>query len=220
MGTFSKIFGVGKRELQQRADEIILDLNKGLQSASAKLCVASRSWGYGDIETMLEIQDEIIEIERKCDEMRDRLVENIFSQRAYLPQQTQERYKLTNLMDNIVDAAEEAIRIMAMCKDIKPRSEIRDIAEKCWNSTDLLQDAIKYLFEDFDRSVKFSHKVSEVREEARNIQFQFLGCLLEETERNPAELQYLRLVARTVLEVAITAEKCADFLRALAIKYS
>ncbi|MFO7836804.1 MAG: DUF47 family protein [Candidatus Thorarchaeota archaeon] len=220
MGTFSRIFGVGKKELQEKADEIILDLSKGLQSASAKLCVASKSWGYGDIETLLEIEKEIIEIERECDEMRDRLIENIFSQRAYLPQQTQERHRLINYMDDIVDAAEEAIRIMSICKDINPRSEIRDIAEKCWKSTDLLQDAIKYLFKDFDRSVDFSHKVSEVREEARDIQFQFLGCLLEDTERNPTELQYLRLVARTIVEVAIDAEKCADFIRALAVKYS
>lgn len=220
MGTFSRIFGVGKKDLQEKADEIILDLSKGFQSASAKLCVASRSWGYGDIDTLLEIREEIIAIERDCDKMRDRLVENIFSKRAYLPQQTQERHTLTNLMDNIVDAAEEAIRIMAICKDIKPRSEIRDIAEKCWKSTDILQDAIKYLFEDFDRSVKYSHKVSEVREEARDIQFEFLGRLLSDTERNPTELQYLRLVARTVLEVAINAEKCADFIRALAVKYS
>jgi len=96
----------------------------------------------------------------------------------------------------------------------------RDIAEKCWKTTDILQDAIKYLFEDFEKSVKYSHEVSKVREEARDIQFEFLGHLLSDTERNPTELQYLRLVARTILEVAVTAEKCADFIRALAVKYS
>lgn len=220
MGTFSRIFGVGKKDLQEKADEIILDLSKALQSASAKLCVASRSWGYGDIETLLEIRHEIIVIERESDQMRDRLIENIFSKRAYLPQQTQERHTLTNLMDNIVDAAEEAIRIMAICKDIEPPSEIRDIAEKCWKTTDILQDAIKYLFEDFEKSVKYSHEVSKVREKARDIKFEFLGHLLSDTERNPTELQYLRIVARAILEVAITAEKCADFIRALAVKYS
>jgi len=220
MGTFSRIFGVGKKELQEKADEIILDLSKALQSASAKLCVASKSWGYGDIETMLEIRHEIIVIERDCDQMRDRLVENIFSKRAYLPQQTQERHTLTNLMDSIVDAAEEAIRIMTICTDIKPPSEIREIAEKCWKCTDILQDAIKSLFEDFEKSVEYSHEVSKVREKARDIKFEFLGHLLSEMERDPTDLQYLRLVAGAVLEVAITAEECADFIRALAVKYS
>jgi hypothetical protein len=34
MGTFSKIFGLGDKDLQKQADELLLRLGKALQSAS------------------------------------------------------------------------------------------------------------------------------------------------------------------------------------------
>ena len=112
MGTFSRIFGLGDKELQKQADALLLKLSKVLQSASAKLHVCADDWLEGKMDNLEELRSEIISLERKADSIKDELFEKIFSKRAYLPQQTQDRHQLVIHMDSVIDAAEEAVRIM------------------------------------------------------------------------------------------------------------
>ncbi len=220
MGTFSKIFGGGDKKLQKRADELLLDISKGLQSASAKLKVGAECWREGEIDTLKEIAEEVIELERDMDCKKEELIEEVLTKGAYLPQQTQERRRLINFMDSIIDAAEHAVRIMLMGCKSKPPEEIEDLAKKCWYCTDLLQDAIKYLFSDFKKSVSITRKVDEVREEARNIQFKLMGKLFAESKYSPAELLLFFEVSKRIVKVAVQAEDTGDYIRELAVKYS
>lgn len=143
--TFSKIFGSGDRKLQEEAEGCIIALSKALQSASAKMRVAAECWVEGKDDTLDELEEEIIKLEREADKIKENLVENILSKHAFLPQQTQERQMLTSHMDGIIDAAEDAVRTISVGKGMKPPEDIEEIAEKCWICTDLLQDAVKYL---------------------------------------------------------------------------
>ncbi|TXT53859.1 MAG: hypothetical protein BAJATHORv1_110051 [Candidatus Thorarchaeota archaeon] len=217
---FSRIFRGGDKELRKQADDLMLKISKALQAASAKLHQSAQAWFEGDLDLLLAREEEIITIERSADEMKDELVESIFSQHAYLPQQTQERHKLVEMMDDIVDAAEEAVRMMAIGRKSKPPEELVQITEKCWNSTDLLQDAVKFLFKDFSKSVEFCHRVEDVREEARDIQFDLMGQLLTEKEYPPSELLLFHGMSHRILLVAERTEATADYIRALATKYS
>ncbi|MBD3407981.1 MAG: DUF47 family protein [Candidatus Lokiarchaeota archaeon] len=217
---FSKIFRGGDKELRRQADELMLKISKALQAASAKLHQSAQAWFDGDLETLLAREEEIITIERHADELKDELVESIFPKHAYLPQQTQERHKLVEMMDDIVDAAEEAVRMMAIGRKSKPPEAIVKIAEKCWNCTDLLQDAVKFLFTNFSKSVEFCHKVEDVREEARDIQFDLLGALLTEQNHEAPNLLLFHGMSHRILLVAERTEATADYIRALATKYS
>lgn len=220
LSTFSRIFGGEKKDLQKQADELLLQLSKALQSASAKLRVAAELWEERDYEKLQELKKEIINLERSSDQVKQKLEESIFSKGAYMPQQTQERYALVNHMDSIIDAAEEAVRLMDLSRLSKPPEEITDIANKCWICTDLLQDAIKCLFTDFEKSVEYCIKVDLVREEARDIKFELLYKLFNKYEYKAKEIIQLRLVSERVLQVAVKAEITADYIRALAIRYS
>jgi predicted phosphate transport protein (TIGR00153 family) len=220
LSTFSRIFGGEKKDLQKQADELLLQLSKSLQSASAKLHVAAELWEDRDYEKLQELKKEIIDLERSSDRVKQKLEENIFSKGAYMPQQTQERYSLVHHMDSIIDAAEEAVRIMDLSRPSKPLEEITEIAEKCWICTDLLQDAIKFLFTDFEKSVEYCAKVDLVREEARDIKFELLYKLFNKYDYNANEIILFRLVSERVLQVAVKAEITADYIRALAIRYS
>ena len=220
MGTFSKIFGAGDKELQKKSDDHLLKLGKALQSASAKMRVSAKCWVEQDHEILEELEQEIIKLERDADKIKENLVENILSKHAYLPQQTQERHVLVGHLDGIVDAAEAAVRLIAVGKGMKPPEEIKDIAKKCWICTDLLQDAVKFLFKDFKKSVEITYKLDQVREEARDIQYALLKKLFREASYSPNEIQLFQLVSQRVLEVAIKAELAGDFIRELAVKYS
>jgi predicted phosphate transport protein (TIGR00153 family) len=221
MGTFSKIFGLGDKELQKQSDELLLKLGKKLQSASAKLHVSADDWGEGKKEHLKDLQKEIISLEREADDIKDELFAKIFSKRAYLPQQTQDRHQLVIHMDSVIDAAEEAVRMMLVGRKYdNPPSEIHEIAEKGWICTDLLQDAIKYLFTDFEKSVEYTLKIDKVREEARDLQFDLLEKLFNEPKFTPKEVILFRAISERILKVAITAEETGDFIRALAVRHT
>ncbi len=222
MGTFSKIFGSGDKKLQEQAAECLRVLSKSLQSASAKMKVTAKLWVEGEHEKLDELEEEVIELERKADRAKENLIENILAKHAFLPQQTQERHNLALHMDSVIDAAEDAVRMMVIGKGMKPPEEILEIAEKCWICTDLLQDSVKYLFKDFDKSSEITRKVDLVREEARDIQYKLLKKLFRDPDCDykPIEVHFYKSVSERVLEVAIKAESAADFIRELAIKYS
>jgi predicted phosphate transport protein (TIGR00153 family) len=220
MGTFSRIFGFGDKELQKQAEGLLLKLGKVLQSASAKLHVCADDWLEGKMDHLDELQSEIIALERKADTIKDELFEKIFSKRAYLPQQTQDRHQLVIQMDSVIDATEEAVRMMLIGRKYKPPEEIHQIANKGWICTDLLQDAIKYLFTDFDKSVDYTLKIDKVREEARDIQFHLLDQLFNNGEYSPLEVTLFRAISDRVLQVSIKSEETGDFIRALSVKHS
>ncbi|TFG10676.1 DUF47 family protein [Candidatus Thorarchaeota archaeon] len=218
MGTFSRIFGLGDKELQEKAEKLLLSLSKSLQKACAKLHAQVECWAAGNEEKVKEIAEEIIEVEREADETKDALINSIFAKHAYLPQQTEERYDLITKMDHIIDAAEEAARIILAGFEREPPKEIVKISEKCWYCTDLLQDAIKYIFSDFEKSIKYSRKIEDVREEARNEKFELIEEICE-GEYKPIDAMYYHLIATEILEVAIRAEVTADLIRAIAVRY-
>jgi predicted phosphate transport protein (TIGR00153 family) len=220
MGTFSRIFGLGDKELQKQADALLLKLGKALQSSSAKLHVCADDWLEGKIDHLDELQSEIISLERKADTIKDELFEKIFSKRAYLPQQTQDRHQLVIHMDSVIDAAEEAVRMMLIGRKYTPPEEIHQIATKGWICTDLLQDAIKYLFTDFEKSVEYTLKIDKVREEARDIQFNLLERLFNKGEYSPLEVTLFRAISDRILQVAIRSEETSDFIRALSVRHT
>ena len=220
MGTFSKIFGLGDKELQKQSDELLLKLGKILQSASAKLHVSADDWDEGKTKNLKDLQTEIITLERDADRVKDELFEKIFSKRAYLPQQTQDRHRLVIHMDSVIDATEDAVRVMHIGRKYKPPEEIHEIAKKCWICTDFLQDAIKYLFTDFGKSVEYTYQIDKVREEARDLQFELLERLFNEPKFTPKEVVLFRAISERILKVAITAEETGDFIRALAVRHT
>lgn len=220
MGTFSKILGSGNKKLQEEAEECILALSKALQSASAKMRVAAECWVEGKDDTLDELEEEVIKLERNADKIKENLVENILSKHAFLPQQTQERHELVRHMDEIIDAAEDAVRMMSVGKGMKPPEKIEEIAEKCWICTDLLQDAVKYLFKDFKKSVEITRKIDLEREEARDLYFDLLKKLFHDSKYKAPDVHFFKSASERILDVAIKAELAGDFIRELAIKYS
>ncbi len=220
MGTFSKIFGLGDKELQKEADKLLLKLSKAIQSASAKLNVCADDWRDGKKKHLEDLEAEIISLEREADEVKDEFFKKIFSKRAYLPQQTQDRHQLVIHMDSVIDAAEEAVRMMLIGRKYKPPKEIHKIAEKGWICTDLLQDAIKYLFTDFEKSVVYTLKIDKIREEARDLQFDLLERLFNDDDFSSKEVTLFRAISERILRVAITAEETGDFIRTIAVRHT
>ena len=220
MGTFSRFFGSGDKKLQERADGLLLEISKGLQSSSAKMCVGAKEWVDGNIKVLEEIKNEVIELERNMDMKKEELIENVLAKHAYLPQHTQERHKLIRLMDSVIDTTEHAVRVMWIGRKMKPPKDIEKLAKMCWKCTDLLQDAVKYLYSDFEKCVDYTRKVDKVREEARDLQFKIIEELYTESKYPAHEIHLFSEASYWIVKVAVQAEDTGDFLRELAVKYS
>ncbi|MHA2066764.1 MAG: DUF47 domain-containing protein [Candidatus Thorarchaeota archaeon] len=220
MGTFSRIFRSGDKDLHKRADEILWKLSKALQSARAKLCVSTKVCTEGEYDKLEELKNEIITLERESDVLKDELVEEILTKHAYLPQQTQERHQLVKIMDAIIDACEDAVRVIALGYGRKPPEEMAQLGKQVWICTDLLQDAVKFLFKDFTKSVEITNKLTIEREVARNIHFDYMKKLFSESNYDKEELLLFHEAFKRVLDVGNLAEDAGDYIRELAVKYS
>ncbi len=216
---FSRLFGTGDKDLQKQADELLIELSKGTQSASAKLCVASKAWEEGDLEVLEELKNEIIHLEREMDTVKENIVENILTKSAFLPQAALERHTIVKALDDVIDAAENAIRVMIMGKAIRPPSEIREIGKQLWICTDLLQDAIKYLYTDFTKAIEITRELDKEREKARDIQFELMGKLYTKPDYKPNEIVFFQALTERMVTVAQQAEDAGDYIRELAVKY-
>lgn len=217
---FSRILGTGDKDLQKKADELLLELSKGLQSASAKLCVATDDWEDGNVNVLKELEHEIIKLERDMDAIKEELVENVLTKSAFMPQASLERHTLAKDLDKVIDAAEDAIRIIIMGHKMKPPKEIRKIGKKIWKCTDLLQDAVKYLYDDFKKAIELTRELDMKREEARDVQFELLGKLYSNPDFHPNEIVFFQTVSERMVLVAQRSEDAGDYIRELAVKYS
>ena len=139
---------------------------------------------------------------------------------AFLPQAAHERHTLVKALDRVIDTAENAIRIMATGKKMKPLGEFREIGKRIWRCTDLLQDAVKFLYTDFKRAIEITRDLDRLREEARDIQFALLGKLYNNPEFRPNEIVLFQSVSERMVMVAQKAEDAGDYIRELAVKYS
>ena len=84
----------------------------------------------------------------------------------------------------------------------------------------MLQDAVKYLFKDFKKSIKMTRELDIEREKARDIQFQLLRKLCSKSDYKPHEVMLFHIASEKILDVAVQAEEAGDFIRELAVKYS
>ncbi|NWF96084.1 MAG: DUF47 family protein [Candidatus Thorarchaeota archaeon] len=218
MSAFSKILGLGDKALQDQADMLLLRLAKTMQVASARLFDCVTGWTERDMDRARTIEGEIVQLERQGDAIVDEIVESIFAKNAYPPQQTQERYELVKRIDDVIDAAERAAKLIGAIRSRSPPDGLKAIAEKCWNCTDLLQDAIKHILTDFKAAWDLSRRIEVIREETRDMHYSLLERLMNSSVDLSEALLAHRL-GEQIIAVAIAAEEVSDFIRTLVVKY-
>ncbi len=213
------------KKLWKRGEVLFDQLAKELQVASAKLCKAITIWSSHEQDPdarskIVLLNEEIIEAERRCDDIKEELINSIFSKGAYLPQATEDRHRLVRYMDTIVNRTEVVIRRLVSKQDFPQRipHEMPILAEKVHRCTDYLQDALKYLDKDYDKALKYANKVDIMREEARDLDFHIFGRL-HSPDYPPKDSAYLYTISVSMIKVAEAAEQTADYIQTMTVKY-
>ena len=211
------------KKLMKRGEELFDQLAKELQVSSAKLASAIKIWSENNPdarERISQLKEEIIEAERRCDDIKEELIDSIFSKGAYLPQATEDRHRLVRHMDTIVNRTEVVIRRLVSKQDFPERipHEMPILAEKVHRCTDYLQDALKYIDKDYDKARNYASKVDTLREEARDLDFHIFGRI-HSPDYTPKDAAYLYTISVSLIKVAEAAESTADYISAMAVKY-
>ena len=213
------------KKLMKRGEELFDQLAKELQVCSAKLASAIKIWSdhenHPDArEKISQLKDEIIDAERRCDDIKQELIDRIFSKGAYLPQATEDRHRLVRRMDRIVNRTEVVIRRLVAKQDFPKRipHEMPLLAEKVHRCTDYLQDALKYIDKDYDKARNYASKVDIMREEARDLDFHIFGRI-HSPDYSPKDAAYLYTISVSMIKVAEAAESTADYISIMAVKY-
>lgn len=209
----------------KRGEELFNQLAKELQVASAKLAGAIKMWTEHESipearSKILILKDEIIEAERRRDDIKEELVNSIFSKGAYLPQATEDRHRLVYRMDTIVNRTEVVIRRLVAKVDFPTRipHEMAILIDKVHRCTDYLQDALKFLDKDMDKARNYATKVDVMREEARDLDFHIFGRV-HSPDYTPEDAAYLYTISVSMIKVAEAAEQTADYIQTMTVKY-
>jgi predicted phosphate transport protein (TIGR00153 family) len=213
------------KKLVKRGEELFNQLAKELQVASAKLANAVIIWSNHDKDPdarskILHLKDEIVKAERRCDDIKEELINTIFSKGAYLPQATEDRHRLVRYMDAIVNRTEVVIRRLCAREDFPARipHEMPILAEKVHECTDYVQDALKYLDSEGEKALKYAGRVDSTREEARDLDFHIFGRI-NSTDYDAKDAFYCYKICVSLVEIAEAAEQTSDYIQTMIVKY-
>jgi uncharacterized protein Yka (UPF0111/DUF47 family) len=212
---FSKI--LQDKDIHKKGTELFLELIKSNEKAYELFLKNIKAWKEQDFEKGCSIRDEIIKLEREADVVKDVFFESIFRKKAYLPQITEERHKMMQNADRMLDDIERASRVLCLKRidDSYFPSEFDKILEKTEDVVELFIEAHEEFFDDYEEASKKASKLEDTREEVRDLHFEILGKVLNDEYPRGTE----RLLNATT-RISIHAEEAIDYLKVLIAKHS
>jgi len=212
---FSKI--LREKDIHKKGTELFLELVKSIEVAYETYVKAIEAWREEDYEKGYKLREEIINLERDADKVKDVFFESIFRKKAYLPQITEERYNLMFNADHILDCIERAVR--ALCLKKLDSSYFPPEFDRIIEITeDLIEnyvEAHEEFFDDFEKAAKKARKVEEQRDQVRDLYYIIQEQVLNDKYERGTE----RLLNATT-RISIRAEEAIDYLKVLIAKHS
>ncbi|MFX0049982.1 MAG: DUF47 family protein [Candidatus Hodarchaeota archaeon] len=205
------------KDIHKKGTELYIKLVESIEVAYDKFEKALKAWRGGDYERGYTLRDEVIQLEKEADKVKDTFFETIFRKKAYLPEILEERYNLMLNADHLLDRIERAIRIVCIKKIdasyFPPELDrIIDLTE------DVIEDFVeanKLFFSDFEEASKLTRKVEEKRDKVRDL-FYIVSEKIVNDELPRGTSRILNVTTR----ISIEAEQGTDYLKVLIAKHS
>ncbi len=205
------------KDIHKKGTELFIKLVESIEDAYDKFEKALKSWRGGDFERGYALRDEIIQLEKDADEVKDIFFETIFKKKTYLPQITEERYNMMLNADHLLDRIERAVRIVCI-KKIDASYFPQELDRIVDLTEDVIEDFVeanKLFFSDFEKASKLTRKVEEKRDEVRDL-FYIVSEKIVNDELPRGTSRILNATTR----ISIEAEQGTDYLKVLIAKHS
>jgi len=174
----------------------------------------------GDLEKAKAFEREVSELESKADSLR-RSIETMLYEGAFLPANRGDYVRLSELVDQVADAAESASHTLILAKPRVPgelKGEILRLVDAAVETYSLLVKAVNALNEDVDEAISLSKAVEDSEELADKVEYEVKGKVFEsETITTYAKIVWNQILTK-VGDIADRAEDASDQVMLMGIK--
>lgn len=151
------------------------------EKALNSMAAAVSAFCQGKDKDMNSYIEETIQTEKEQDRVREDIMLRLFGRETMVFSRT-DRLKIVKKLDGIVDKAESIVRKLRMHKP-EPIKELYEginwLGMKAASIGRHLKDLIIAIFEDFDKGKKLIIKISDIRREVRNREYELLTKLYD-----------------------------------------
>jgi len=174
----------------------------------------------GDLERAKKLEGEVTRLESEADKLR-RKIELMLYEGAFLPASRGDYVRLSELIDQVADAAESAAHTLILAKPKVPE-ELKDemivLVEEAVKTYEKLMEAVKALNEDVDRALELAKETEDLEENADKVEYRLKAKVFDsETITTYAKLIWNQAITK-VGDIADRAEDASDQVMLMAIK--
>ncbi|NJE43264.1 TIGR00153 family protein [Thermococcus sp. GR6] len=174
----------------------------------------------GDLERAKAFEREVDQLESKADKLR-RSIETMLYEGAFLPANRGDYVRLSELVDQVADAAESAAHTLILAKPKVPlelRDELMKLVDSAIETYKVLVEAVNALNSDVDRAIELAKVVEDAEEKADEVEYDIKGKVFEsETVTTYAKLVWNQILTK-IGDIADRAEDASDQVMLMAIK--
>jgi len=174
----------------------------------------------GDFDGAKELEEEVTRLESEADKLR-RSIELMLYEGAFLPASRGDYVRLSELIDQVADAAESAAHTLILAKPRVPeelKDEIMALVREAVKTYEKLMEAVKALNEDVDRALELAKETEDLEENADKVEYKLKAMVFEsETITTYAKLIWNQAITK-VGDIADRAEDASDQVMLMAIK--
>jgi len=174
----------------------------------------------GDFERAKELEGEVTRLESEADKLR-RSIELMLYEGAFLPASRGDYVRLSELIDQVADAAESAAHTLVLAKPRVPeelKDEIMTLVREAVKTYEKLMEAVKALNEDVDKALELAKATEDLEEEADRVEYEVKARVFDsETITTYAKLIWNQAITK-VGDIADRAEDASDQVMLMAIK--
>ena len=174
----------------------------------------------GDFEGAKELEGEVTRLESEADKLR-REIELMLYEGAFLPASRGDYVRLSELIDQVADAAESASHTLVLAKPKVPEElgdELTALVDASIETYLKLVEAVKALNEDVDRALELAKETEDLEENADKVEYRLKAKVFDsETITTYAKLIWNQAITK-VGDIADRAEDASDQVMLMAIK--
>jgi len=207
------------KEKKNELDEINKEFLSEILNGSALLHEALSTFTNDKLKK--ESLEGVIQVEKKCDEIKDKYVQVLFKDKRALPFLVEDRYNILMMIDTVNDKMEFFSRFLQvypfkLYKEIK--SEFKKLYSACSQAVEELVNCAILIETDFDGAYKITFEIEEKKREARTAKFNLLGKLYK-MEEDATRVYLTSKLVTYIYDIVSWVEETSDYLRGLIIKY-
>ena len=199
------------------------EFQEGIRSGAEKLFNYMMDFIDGDLKKVDERFQEVILCEKACDRLKEKYVEVLFKEKRALPFLVEDRYKIVNSVDKILNMSEAIARYMqALPEGFEFFEDIREDMHKmnkfCLEAVNQLLNCTLLMETDFKAAYDLTFEVEKWRRDAHDLKFDMLEKIFKKKDE-PLRVNLTWKVVVLIFNVIEWVEQISDYLRGLVIKY-